>query len=88
MHAVVFQVDFVPGREAQQEPELDFLTNMMKSTPGFVRGTWVGDDKRGLSCLLFESEEAARAVAGHAAMPPDASVALRSLDVYEVARDI
>lgn len=88
MHAVVFQVDFVPGREAQQEPELDFLTNMIKSAPGFVRGTWAGDDKRGLSFLLFSSEDAARAVASNAAMPPDASASLRSVDVLEVARDI
>lgn len=88
MHAVVFQVDFVPGREAQQEAELDFLTGMMRSTPGFVRGTWASDDRRGLSCIVFDSEEAARAVAANAAMPPDASVALRSVDVYAVARDI
>jgi hypothetical protein len=88
MHAVVFQVDFVPGREAQQEAELDFLAGMLKSTPGFVRGTWSGDGQRGLSYLLFDSEEAARAVAASASMPPDASAQLRSVDVYEVARDI
>jgi hypothetical protein len=88
MHAVVFQVDFVAGREQQQEGELDFLTGMMKSAPGFVRGTWMGDAKQGLSCLLFESEEAARAVADNAGMPPDASAQLRTVNVYEVARDI
>jgi hypothetical protein len=88
MHAVVFQVDFVPGREAQQEAELDFLTDMMKTTPGFVRGTWAGDDTRGLSCILFESEDAARAVAANAVVPPDSSVALRSVDVFAVSRDI
>lgn len=88
MHAVIFQVDFVAGREQQQEAELDFLSGMMKTTPGFVRGTWMGDDKHGLSCLIFESEAAAKAVAGNANMPPDAAVALRSVDVYPVARDI
>lgn len=88
MHAVVFQVDFVPGREQQQDSELDFITGMMKSTSGFVRGTWLGDDRRGLSCLLFDSERAARAVADNAAMPPDAAAQLRSVDVYAVARDV
>jgi hypothetical protein len=88
MHAVVFQVDFVPGREQQQDGELDFITGMMKSTPGFVHGTWLGDDKRGLSCILFDSEPAARTVADNAAMPPDAAATLRSVDVYPVARDI
>jgi hypothetical protein len=88
MHAVVFQVDLVPGREQQQEAELDFITAMIKSAPGFVRGTWMGDDKQGLSCILFDSEDAARAVAANAAVPPDAAAQLRSVDVYAVARDV
>jgi len=88
MHAVVFQVDFVPGRELQQDGELDFLTEMMKSTPGFVHGTWLGDHERGLSCILFDSEGAARTVADGAGLPPDAAATLRSVDVYAVARDI
>jgi len=88
MHAVVFQVDLVPGREQQQDRELDFITAMMKSTPGFVRGTWLGDDTRGLSCLLFSSDQAARTVADNAALPPDAAAKFRSVDVYAVARDI
>ena len=88
MHAVVFQVDFVPGREQQQEGELEFLTGMMKSTPGFVHGTWLGDHERGLSCILFDSEEAAHTVANGARLPPDAAATLRSVDVYAVARHI
>ena len=88
MHAVVFQVDFVPGREQQQDGELDFIIGMIKSTPGFVRGTWMGDDEGGLSCILFDSEQAARAVADNAGLPPDASATLRSVDVYAVARDV
>jgi len=81
-------VDFVPGREHQQDAELDFLTGMVKSTPGFIHGTWLGDDKRGLSCILFDSEDSARAVADGAGLPPDASATFRSVDVYAVARDI
>jgi hypothetical protein len=88
MHAVVFQVDFVPGREQQQEAELDFVSGMTKTAPGFVRGTWMGDDRQGLSCILFDSEDAARAVAANVALPPDAAVRLRSVDVYAVARDL
>ena len=88
MHAVVFQVDFVPGREAQQDAELDFVTSFMKDVPGFVRGTWSDDGTRGLSYLLFDSESSARAVADSAALPPDAAAVLRSVDVYRVARDV
>ena len=88
MHAVVFQVDMKPGWEGSVESELDQLVTLVKSVPGFVRGTWANDDRRGLSFLLFESEETARGLAANASMPPDASVTLRSVDVYEVVRDV
>ena len=88
MHAVVFQVDMKQGWEGRVEAELDQLVTMVKSVPGFVRGTWANDDRRGLSFLLFESEESAQGLAANASMPPDASVTLRSVDVYEVVRDV
>ena len=88
MHAVVFQVDMKPGWEEKGEAELDQLVTMVKSVPGFVRGTWTTDGRRGLSFLLFESQETADGVAANASMPPDASVTLRSADVYEVVRDV
>ena len=88
MHAVVFQVDMKQGWEGKVEAELDQLVTMVKSVPGFVRGTWTNDDRRGLSFLLFESQESAQGLADNAAMPPDASVTLRAVDVYEVVRDV
>ena len=88
MHAVVFQVDMKQGWEGNVEAELDQLVTMVKSVPGFVRGTWANDDRRGLSFLLFESRESAEGIAANASMPPDASVTLRSVDVYEVVRDV
>ena len=88
MHAVVFQVDMKQGWEGKVEAELDQLVTMVKSVPGFVRGTWTTDGQRGLSFLLFESQESAQGLAANASMPPDASVTLRSVDVYEVARDV
>ena len=88
MHAVVFQVDMKQGWEGNVEAELDQLVTMVKSVPGFVRGTWANDDRRGLSFLLFESQESAEGIAANASMPPDASVTLRSVDVYEVVRDV
>ncbi len=88
MHAVVFQVDMKQGWEGKVEAELDQLVTMVKSVPGFVRGTWTTDGRRGLSFLLFESQETAEGVAANASMPPDASVTLLSADVYEVVRDV
>ena len=88
MHAVVFQVDMKPDWEASAEAELNQLVSMLKSVPGFLRGTWTTDGQRGLSFLLFESQETAEGIAANASMPPDASVSLRSADVYEVVRDV
>jgi hypothetical protein len=87
MHAVVFYVDMKQGWEGNAEKELDQLVGMLKSVPGFVRGTWTTDGTTGLSFILFESEEAARGVADNAGLPPDASATFRSVDVYEVVRD-
>ena len=87
MHAVVFQVDMKEGWETSAEQELDQLVGLLTAAPGFVRGPWTTDGTRGLSFILFESEEAARRIADNASMPPDAGVTLRSVDVYHVARE-
>ena len=88
MHAVVFQVDMKQDWEGNADQELEQLVTMVKSVPGFVRGTWTTDGQRGLSFLVFEAQQAAQGVADNAAMPPDASVTPRSVDVYEVVRDV
>ena len=88
MHAVVFQVDMKQDWEGNADQEIEQLVTMMKSVPGFVRGTWTTDGQRGLAFLVFETQQAAQGVADNAAMPPDASVTMRSVDVYEVARDV
>lgn len=87
MHAVVFEVDINEGWEGDAERELDQLTTIVKSVPGFVRGTWTTDGRRGLSFIVFESEEAARRLVANASMPPDASVTVRSAAVYEIVRE-
>ena len=88
MHAVVFEVDMKEGWEGDADRELDQLAAAVKSVPGFVRGTWATDGRRGLSFIVFESEAAARSLADNASMPPDAGVTFRSAAVYEVVRDV
>jgi hypothetical protein len=88
MHALVFQVDFKENWQGDTAAELDQLVGMIKSVPGFVRGTWATDGKRGLSFIVFDNEESARAVAANASIPPGASVVFRSADVYQIARDV
>jgi hypothetical protein len=87
MHAVIFQVDMKQGWEGDADAELDFLVDALSSTPSFIRGTWMSDGRRGLSCLLFESEDVARDTAANASLPPTASATLRTADVYQVVRD-
>ncbi|MBA3287536.1 MAG: hypothetical protein H0U21_05860 [Acidimicrobiia bacterium] len=87
MHAVIYDVEMKKDWEGDADAELDFVVNMSKETPGFVRGIWLTDGASGLSIQLFDSEETARGVAANASMPPDASVTLRSADVYEVLRE-
>lgn len=87
MHAVVFQVDMKEGWENSAEQELEQLVRVVKAVPGFVRGAWTADGTRGLSFIVFESEEAARAIADNASMPPNAGATFRSVNVYQVVRE-
>ena len=88
MYAVVFQVDMKDDWAGDPDQDLDGLVGFAKSLPGFIRGTWVEAGSRGLSFLLFATEEAARSVADNASAPPDGPATLRSVDVYEVRRDV
>lgn len=88
MHAVVFQIEFKPDWTGDPDRELDQLTAFVQSLPAFVRGTWTSNGTQGLSFILFNDEVTARAFAANAQMPPDASGTLKSVEVYEVARDV
>jgi hypothetical protein len=84
MHAVVVKVtinDF--------EPATEFLKSQVvpqaSQAPGFVAGYWTrGEGNDGLSMVVFESEEAARAATQRIEMPPGGEVNLDSVEVREV----
>jgi hypothetical protein len=87
MHAVVVNViinDFEGGRQMLNEE----VVPQVKQAPGFVAGYWTrSDDNRGLSMLVFESEDAARGAAQfiHSqGPPPGEAVTLESVEVREV----
>lgn len=88
MYAVLFQVDFKPDWPGDLDAEIDELVTMTKAAPGFVRGTWMRDGGRGASLILMSDEASARAMAGAGGPPPEASVTLRSVEVFEVGRDV
>ena len=65
MHALVIEVDIEPGREDDGIAYLhsDVLP-AMKQTPGLVSGYWLASaGGQGLTMLLFENENAAKATA-------------------------
>ena len=85
MHAVVVKVSIGDVEHARAYLR-EQVVPRVSAAPGFVAGYWTWSDggQDGLSMIVFESEEAARAGAG--AIPghiPD-SVTLESIDVREV----
>ena len=64
MHAVVVRVSIGDAEIAEQGLR-EKLVPAVSSAPGFVAGYWTRSDdgSNGLSMLVFESEDAARAVA-------------------------
>ena len=87
MHAVVVNVtikDFERARQGLQEQTVPAVSQ----APGFVAGYWTrSEDNGGIGMVVFESEDAARAVAElvKSQGPPDPdAVSIDSVDVNEV----
>ena len=85
MYAVLVNVKIAEGRHAEAIAALkDHLVPMVKNAPGFVRGTWFGDEHSGNSLVEFDSEEAARAMSSQVSAGPDDPVSIEQVHVYEV----
>ena len=88
MHAVIARVtirDFEVARQGLR----DEVVPRVSQAPGFVAGYWTRseDGGSGLSMLLFESEDAARAAADRIRsdpMPNPDAVSLNDVEVREV----
>ena len=85
MHAVVVKAtvhDFEKGQKVLNEQ----VVPRVKQAPGLVAGYWTRSDNQGLSMIVFESEEAARAAAEQARTnaPPSEVVTLDDIEVREV----
>jgi heme-degrading monooxygenase HmoA len=86
MHAVVGTVtihDFERGLPALREQ----LVPRVKQAPGLVNAYWLRSrDNRGMSVIVFETEEAAQALARtiEAEGPPTDAVTINSIEIREV----
>jgi hypothetical protein len=85
MYAVLVKVRIDPARHDEAISGLhDSVVPQVKSAPGFVRGTWFGDQEAGYGVVLFQSEEQARSMATTVASAPDDPVQVEEVRVYEV----
>ncbi len=85
MHAVVVRVT-VHDREAAEAELRDRVIPQVSQAPGFVAGYWTRKDNTGISMIVFESEDGARAVAQmiESQGPPTDAAKLESVEVREV----
>ena len=87
MHAVVVRVKVSDVEQAQQRLESDVVPQVSRA-PGFKAGYWTraseGGDTDGLSMVVFDSEENARAAADRVRGMVPETVTLESVEVREV----
>lgn len=87
MHAVIVSVT-INDRDTATTNLRNEIVPMVKQAPGFVAGYWTrldtdaGTEGRGF--MVFESEDAARAVVDQVQQRPAPEVTLNSVDVGEV----
>ena len=83
MHAVVVSV-----RIAEEGAALaalrDEVVPQVSQAPGFVAGYWTRKDNAGLSMIVFESEDAARAASERIPGTVPEGVTLENVEVREV----
>jgi hypothetical protein len=84
MHAVVVTVT-IKDREAADEHLRNVVVPRVSQSPGFVAGYWTRKDSTGVSMIVYESEDAARAVTERIPEMIPESVTLEDVDVREVA---
>ena len=88
VHAVVVKVT-INDREAAEKRLREETLPRISQLPGVVAGYWTrSDGPDGLSMVVFESEEAARAAADQVPQMVSESVTLESVEVREVVANV
>jgi hypothetical protein len=83
MHAVLVSVT-INDREASEKQVREDVIPQVQQAPGHVAGYWTRKDNTGVSMVIFESEDVAKAMAEKVpTMVPDV-VTLESVEVREV----
>jgi hypothetical protein len=83
MYAVVIPVTF--NDRSAATAELEGLVPQVSGMPGFVAGYWVSlSQDKGTAMIVFDSEDAAQALAGVAKGAPAGAVTSGTIEVGEV----
>ena len=83
MHAVVVRVS-ISDVGAALAALRDQVVPQVSQAPGFVAGYWTREDNAGLSMIVFESEDAARAASERIPGTVPDGVTLEDVEVREV----
>ncbi|MGH2973417.1 MAG: hypothetical protein ACRDLL_00905 [Solirubrobacterales bacterium] len=83
MHAVVVTVT-VNDREAATSHLRESVVPGVSQAPGFVAGYWTRGDDGGLSMVVFESEDAAKAMSERVPGLVTDAVTIKNVEVREV----
>jgi C-methyltransferase len=84
MHALIFQITISKQEEADRLLHEQFVPGMSKA-PGFVGGYWVElPPNKGISMIVFESEEAVKAVMAARSRPQTDSFTIDSIGIGKV----
>ena len=86
MHAIAVKVS-ISDFESATKGLKETVVPRVKQAPGFVAGYWTNSDDKsnGLGMIVFESEDAARAVEGRLRDDVPEGVTIESTEVREVA---
>ncbi len=83
MHAVVVKVT-ISDLEAAESALREQVIPQVSQVPGFVAGYWTRKDDRGLSMVIFESEDAAKQMPDRIRSEVPEGVTLEDVEVREV----
>ena len=83
MHAVIVRVSIKDPEGATTELKENVVPRVSQA-PGFVAGYWTRKEQTGLSMIVFESEDAAKAASDQIPRGMPDAVELQDVEVREV----
>ena len=84
MHAVVVTVTISDQEVAESRSLREQVVPAVSQAPGFVTGHWTRKDDSGLAMVIFESEDAAKAMSERVPSLAPEEVTVKDVEVREV----